>query len=109
MRLLHIWPGCAGLEQNPQEHFVSDGVLCSFSFFCDLGPPVAQFAEFSKVPTVFQNFVVPWKIHNLKNSNYHQTRLDKRVEWCKGCLCKFLQHVGPTTRLKIILKFTKNP
>ncbi len=31
----------------------------SFSFFCDLGPPVAQFAEFSKVPTVFQNFVVP--------------------------------------------------
>ena len=58
---------------------------------------------------VFLNFVVPWKIHISKN-NYIIRRVSTRhVEWCKGSLCKFLRHVGPTTRLKIILKLQKIP
>jgi hypothetical protein len=28
----------------------------------------------------------------------------RHVKWCKGCLCKYLPQMGPTTRLKIILK-----
>ena len=50
----------------------------------------------------FQNFVVPWKIH------ISQKLISTRcIEWCKGCLCKFLQHVGLTTWFKIMLKLQK--
>jgi hypothetical protein len=46
----------------------------------------------------------------ISKTNYIITRaLSRRVEWCKGCLCKFLRYVGPTTGLKIISKLQKIP
>jgi len=63
----------------------------------------------ARLHKVFQNFVVPWKIHIYK-SNYIISRISmRRVEWYYGCLCKYLPQLGPTTRLKIILKLQQFP
>jgi len=46
----------------------------------------------ARLQKVFQNFVVPWKIH--KSNSIIRQVLTRHVELCKSCLCKFLQRVG---------------
>jgi hypothetical protein len=59
----------------------------------------------ARLHRVFQNFVVPWKKTHVSKTNYiNRSILTRHVDWCKGCLCKFLQQMCVTTRLKIKLK-----
>ena len=60
--------------------------------------PIKYLMNFSKPQKVFQNSVrygsSPWKIDIKSNSIIRRVSM-RRVEWCKGCLCKYLRHVGP--------------
>jgi hypothetical protein len=47
--------------------------------------------------------------HIQKPNSISRIILMRRVEWCMVCLCKILPHVGPTTRLKMMLKLQKIP
>jgi hypothetical protein len=40
---------------------------CGFMILKNNGPPVAQLMNSARLHKVFQNFVVPWKIHIYKN------------------------------------------
>ena len=63
----------------------------------------------ARLHEVFQNFVVPWKIHLYKNLILSSDASRRDASNDKGCRCKFLPQMGPTTRLKIILKLQKIP
>ena len=74
----------------------------------------ALFADFSKATSygrVFQKIAVSWKIHISQN-----LILSAEASWIVGCSCRvrfarvnFVQHVGPTTRLGMMLKLQKIP
>ena len=59
------------------------------------------FAEFNKVTLSFSKLNSSMEItHISKTNSISRSILTWRVDWCKGCLCKFQRHVGATTRLK---------
>jgi hypothetical protein len=61
----------------------------------------------ARLHKVFQNFVVPWKIHKEKSNSIIRRVLTRRVEWYKGCLCKFLRQIDATTGSKITIIYEK--
>ena len=63
----------------------------------------------ARLHKVFQNFVVPWKIHIYKNLILSSDASRRDASNDKGCICKFLPQMGPTTRLKIILRLQQIP
>jgi hypothetical protein len=68
------------------------------------------FAEFSMVHSAFSKLCS--SMENTRVSKYDSTSrriLSRCVEWYMGCLCKFLQHMGATTGLMMMLKLLKIP
>jgi hypothetical protein len=81
-------------------------------FFVEQAPSTLNghpdFGHEKGIIMLFQNFVVLWKIHMSKNIILPaDARQDASND--TGCLCKFLQHVGATTGLKMKLKLLKTP
>ncbi len=63
-----------------------------------------HFLNSARVQMVFQNFVVPWKIHRSQKISLSADASQKDVLNGMTCLCKRWLHKGATTESKIMLK-----